>query len=255
MKGKAQPKPKCKGDMNWCGVGRLKCALGRKLRKAPALVWFLCVSKETIRTIQVILFFGGTISSIAKWELSVYIAKLADLLRSVWWFDAHLKIKRYATIKGCQNKFQQPISDVISRKVKAKEQNDVNEMICDLEDYNAKLSDFGLAKDGPMVDNSWTNFLAASDMFKPLTPRSDVYSFGVVLLELPTEKKKLLNIVDPRLEGNYPIKGFQKAAMLAYHCLNRNLKARPLMQEILDSSEPLQELEDVPNKKDCANCD
>jgi hypothetical protein len=32
-------------------------------------------------------------------------------------------------IKGCQNNFQQPISDVIFRKVKAKEQNDVNEMI------------------------------------------------------------------------------------------------------------------------------
>lgn len=98
-----------------------------------------------------------------------------------------------------------------------------------------------------------------------LTPRSDVYSFGVVLLELLTgrksldkslpareqnladwalpllkEKKKFLNIVDPRLEGDYPIKGIQKAAMLAYHCLNRNPKARPLMRDIVDSLEPLQ---------------
>ena len=113
-----------------------------------------------------------------------------------------------------------------------------------------------------------------------LTPRSDVYSFGVVLLELLTgrksldksrpgreqnltdwalpllkEKRKLLNIVDPRLEGDYPIKGFQKAAMLAYHCLNRNPKARPLMRDIVDSLEPLQEPEDVPNKKNCVHCD
>lgn len=98
-----------------------------------------------------------------------------------------------------------------------------------------------------------------------LTPRSDVYSFGVVLLELLTgrksldrsrpareqnltdwalpllkEKKKLVNIVDPRLEGEYPVKGFHKAAMLAYHCLNRNPKARPLMRDIVDSLEPLQ---------------
>lgn len=98
-----------------------------------------------------------------------------------------------------------------------------------------------------------------------LTPRSDVYSFGVVLLELLTgrksldktrstreqnlidwavpllkEKKKLLNIVDPRLGGDYPTKGFQKAAMLAYHCLNRNPKARPLMRDIVETLEPLQ---------------
>ncbi|CAA0833308.1 Probable receptor-like protein kinase [Striga hermonthica] len=104
-----------------------------------------------------------------------------------------------------------------------------------------------------------------------LTPRSDVYSFGVVLVELLTgrksldrtrpvreqnltdwavpllrEKKKMFNIVDPRLGGDYPSKGFQKAAMLAYHCLNRNPKARPLMRDIVDSLEPLQVPFDVP---------
>ncbi|XP_035838462.1 probable serine/threonine-protein kinase PBL16 isoform X1 [Helianthus annuus] len=140
-------------------------------------------------------------------------------------------------------------------------------------DYNAKLSDFGLAKDGPVGDKSHvsTRIMGTYGYAAPeyimtghLTPRSDVYSYGVVLLELLTgrksldksrppreqnladwalpllkEKKKLLDIADPRL-GDYPVKGFQKAAMLAYHCLNRNPKARPLMRDIVDSLEPLQ---------------
>lgn len=101
-----------------------------------------------------------------------------------------------------------------------------------------------------------------------------MYSFGVVLLELLTgrksldksrpareqnltdwalpllkEKKKLLNIIDPRLQGDYPIRGVHKAAMLAYHCLNRNPKARPLMRDIVDSLEPLQLSDEVPGQK------
>ncbi|XP_076900498.1 putative serine/threonine-protein kinase PBL16 isoform X1 [Bidens hawaiensis] len=140
-------------------------------------------------------------------------------------------------------------------------------------DYNAKLSDFGLAKDGPVGDKSHvsTRIMGTYGYAAPeyimtghLSPRSDVYSYGVVLLELLTgrksldksrpareqnladwalpllkEKKRLLDIADPRL-GDFPIKGFQKAAMLAYHCLNRNPKARPLMRDIVDSLEPLQ---------------
>ncbi|MCL7025914.1 hypothetical protein MKW94_015149 [Papaver nudicaule] len=141
-------------------------------------------------------------------------------------------------------------------------------------DYNPKLSDFGLAKDGPVGDKSHvsTRIMGTYGYAAPeyimtghLTPRSDVYSYGVVLLELLTgrksldksrpareqnltdwalpllsEKKKLVNIIDPRLGGDYPIKGIHKAAMLAYHCLNRNPKARPLMRDIVDSLEPLQ---------------
>ncbi|OAY29003.1 probable serine/threonine-protein kinase PBL16 [Manihot esculenta] len=155
-------------------------------------------------------------------------------------------------------------------------------ILLDLE-YNAKLSDFGLAKDGPMGDKTHvsTRIMGTYGYAAPeyimtghLTPRSDVYSFGVVLLELLTgrksldksrpareqnladwalpllkEKKKMLNIVDPRLEGDYPIKGLHKAAMLAYHCLNRNPKARPLMRDIVDSLEPLQVPEETWNGK------
>lgn len=149
-------------------------------------------------------------------------------------------------------------------------------------DYNAKLADFGLAKDGPVGDKSHvsTRIMGTYGYAAPeyimtghLTPRSDVYSFGVVLLELLTgrkcldksrpareqnltdwaipllkEKKKLLNIIDPRLQGDYPTKAVHKAAMLAYHCLNRNPKARPLMRDIVDSLEPLQVTVEEPSE-------
>ncbi|XP_042382353.1 probable serine/threonine-protein kinase PBL16 [Zingiber officinale] len=147
-------------------------------------------------------------------------------------------------------------------------------------DYNAKLSDFGLAKDGPVGDESHvsTRIMGTYGYAAPeylmtghLTAMSDVYSFGVVLLELLTgrksldmsrpvhqqtltdwaaplltQKKKVLEIVDRRLGGDYPEKAVQKTAMLIHHCLNRNPKARPLMRDIVDSLEPLQVAAELP---------
>lgn len=141
-------------------------------------------------------------------------------------------------------------------------------------DYTAKLSDFGLAKGGPEGDQTHvstrvmgTYGYAAPEyvMTGHLTSRSDVYSFGVVLLELLTgrrsmdktrpsreynlaewarpllnDKRKLLRILDPRMEGEYSVKGAQKAANLAYHCLSQNPKARPLMRDVVETLEPLQ---------------
>lgn len=98
-----------------------------------------------------------------------------------------------------------------------------------------------------------------------LTARSDVYSFGVVLLELLTgrksvdktrpgreqslvdwarpkltDKRKLLQIIDPRLEGQYSVRAAHKACSLAYYCLSQNPKARPLMSDVVETLEPLQ---------------
>ncbi|KAL2334861.1 hypothetical protein Fmac_016074 [Flemingia macrophylla] len=64
-------------------------------------------------------------------------------------------------------------------------------------DFNAKLSDFGLARDGPTGDNTHvsTRVIGTQGYAAPeyvatghLTPRSD-YRFGVVLLELLTGRR------------------------------------------------------------------
>lgn len=146
-------------------------------------------------------------------------------------------------------------------------------------DYNAKLSDFGLAKDGPEGDKTHvstrvmgTYGYAAPEyvMTGHLTSKSDVYSFGVVLLEMLTgrrsmdknrpngehnlvewarphlgERRRFYRLVDPRLEGNFSIKGAQKAAQLAHHCLSRDPKGRPLMSEVVDALKPLLNLKDM----------
>jgi serine/threonine protein kinase len=146
-------------------------------------------------------------------------------------------------------------------------------------EYNAKLSDFGLAKDGPEGDKTHvstrvmgTYGYAAPEyvMTGHLTSRSDVYSFGVVLLEMLTgrrsmdksrpsgehnlvewarpylgEKRRLYRLIDPRLDGNFSIKGAQKAAQLACHCLSRDPKARPLMSEVVEALRPLLNLKDM----------
>uniref|UniRef100_A0A2N9HDH0 non-specific serine/threonine protein kinase n=1 Tax=Fagus sylvatica TaxID=28930 RepID=A0A2N9HDH0_FAGSY len=147
-------------------------------------------------------------------------------------------------------------------------------------DYTPKLSDFGLAKDGPEGDDTHvstrvmgTQGYAAPEyiMTGHLTAMSDVYSFGVVLLELLTgrrsvdksrpnreqnlvewarpmlnEPRKLGRIMDPRLEGQYSEAGAQKAAALAYRCLSNRPKQRPTMSIVVNTLEPLKDFDDIP---------
>ncbi|XP_076885003.1 EPD1-interacting receptor-like cytoplasmic serine/threonine-protein kinase [Bidens hawaiensis] len=147
-------------------------------------------------------------------------------------------------------------------------------------DYTAKLSDFGLAKDGPEGDETHvstrvmgTHGYAAPEyvMTGHLTTMSDVYSFGVVLLELITgrrsmDKKRpsreqclvewarpllkdsnnLDRIIDPKLDGQYPILGAKRAAILASRCLSHHPKSRPTMNEVVKVLEHVLELDDFP---------
>lgn len=68
------------------------------------------------------------------------------------------------------------------------------------DDFNPKLSDFGLAKLGPVGDKTHvstrvmgTHGYCAPDYARSgrLTAKSDIYSFGVVLLELITGRKAI----------------------------------------------------------------
>lgn len=70
------------------------------------------------------------------------------------------------------------------------------------EDYHPKLSDFGLAKLGPVGDKTHvsTRVMGTYGYCAPeyamtgqLTLKSDVYSFGVVLLEIITGRKAIDN--------------------------------------------------------------
>ncbi|KAK4406172.1 Receptor-like cytoplasmic kinase [Sesamum angolense] len=141
--------------------------------------------------------------------------------------------------------------------------------------YNAKLSDFGLAKDGPMDGKSHvsTRVMGTYGYAAPeymatghLTARSDVYSFGVVLLEMLTgrrvldknrlhgeqnliewarpylaSKRRVLRVMDPRLEGQYSPSGALRAATLAIKCLALEPKHRPTMDDVVKALEQLQE--------------
>jgi serine/threonine protein kinase len=147
-----------------------------------------------------------------------------------------------------------------------------------LQDYKAKLSDFGLAKDGPEGDDTHvstrvmgTHGYAAPEyiMTGHLTAKSDVYSFGVVLLEILTGRRsvdktrpsreqnlvdygrpclkdplKLARIMDPAMEGQYSARAAQSAALVAYRCLSGSPKNRPDMSAVVEALEPLLSLKD-----------
>ncbi|WMV25649.1 hypothetical protein MTR67_019034 [Solanum verrucosum] len=119
------------------------------------------------------------------------------------------------------------------------------------EDYNPKLSDFGLAKLGPVDDKTHVSTIVMGTygycapeyaMMGQLTLKSDVYSFGVLLLEIITGRReidtsraaaageqnlvawtqplfkdhiKFSQMADPELQGQYPVRGLYQALAVA----------------------------------------
>ncbi|KAI3830060.1 hypothetical protein L1987_04193 [Smallanthus sonchifolius] len=141
--------------------------------------------------------------------------------------------------------------------------------------YNAKLSDFGLAKDGPIGDKSHvsTRVMGTYGYAAPeylatghLTSKSDVYSFGVVLLEMLSgqrvvdktrppgkyslvewarpylaHKRKIFQVLDSRLEGQYTPEAAHAVANVSLRCLSTEPRLRPSMTEVVKELERLQD--------------
>lgn len=135
-------------------------------------------------------------------------------------------------------------------------------------DFKPKLSDFGLAREGPSVGRTHvttavvgTYGYAAPDYIQTghLTTKSDIWSFGVVLYEIltgrrslekarPRAERKLLEwvkqfpvdgrrfymIMDPRLGKQFSLPAARLIARLADRCLSNNPKDRPTMNEVVE---------------------
>ncbi|KAJ4883915.1 Protein kinase superfamily protein [Raphanus sativus] len=149
--------------------------------------------------------------------------------------------------------------------------------------FDAKLSDFGLAKHGPIngFSHVTTRVMGTQGYAAPeyvatghLYVRSDVYGFGVVLLELLTglraldpnrpsaqqnlvewakpvltQKKKIRRMMDPRLEHKYPLLAVIKTAALILRCLEADPKNRPPMDDVLRELEIVRTIRDQPKEQ------
>ncbi|XWS39359.1 hypothetical protein CRYUN_Cryun18bG0046300 [Craigia yunnanensis] len=135
------------------------------------------------------------------------------------------------------------------------------------EGFHPKLSDFGLAKLGPVGDKSHvsTRVMGTYGYCAPeyamtgqLTVKSDVYSFGVVFLELITgrkaidstrphgeqnlvtwarplfnDRRKFSKLADPQLQGRYPMRGLYQALAVASMCIQEQAATRPLIGDVV----------------------
>lgn len=101
-----------------------------------------------------------------------------------------------------------------------------------------------------------------------------MYSFGVVLLELLsgrraidknqpvgehnlvdwarpylTNKRRLLRVMDPRLQGQYSLTRALKIALVALDCISIDSKVRPTMNDVVKTLEELHVQKETPKEQ------
>ncbi|GMY06080.1 probable receptor-like protein kinase At1g80640 isoform X1 [Fagus crenata] len=190
---------------------------------------------------------GPTQGSTLTWNLRMKIA--VDVARGLEYLHEHLH------------------PPVVHRDIKS------SNILLD-SNFNAKLSDFGLAvtsgTENKNIKLSGTLGYVAPEYLLDgkLTDKSDVYAFGVILLELLTGRKPLENvapaqcqsivtwampqltdrsklpkIVDPVIRNMMDLKHLYQVAAVAVLCVQPEPSYRPLITDVLHSLIPL-----VPNE-------
>ncbi|KAL6624521.1 hypothetical protein ACP70R_031842 [Stipagrostis hirtigluma subsp. patula] len=164
------------------------------------------------------------------------------------------------------------LHEAIEPKVVHRDIKSSNILIDD--EFNAKISDFGLAKMlGAGKSHIATRVMGTFGYVAPeyansglLNEKSDVYSFGVVLLEAITGRdpidydrppnevnlvdwlkmmvanRRSEEVVDPNLERRPATKELKRALLTALRCIDLNAEKRPRMDQVvrmLDSNEPI----------------
>ncbi|PIN00332.1 Serine/threonine protein kinase [Handroanthus impetiginosus] len=155
------------------------------------------------------------------------------------------------------------LHDAIEPKVVHRDIKSSNILVDD--DFNAKISDFGLAKLlGAGKSHIVTRVMGTFGYVAPeyassgfLNEKSDVYSFGVVLLEAvtgrdpvddsrPVHEKNLVDwlkmmvgarrseeVVDPNLETRPSTSSLKRALLTALRCVDPNAEQRPTMSQVV----------------------
>ncbi|XP_057523072.1 probable receptor-like protein kinase At2g42960 [Amaranthus tricolor] len=148
-------------------------------------------------------------------------------------------------------------------------------------DFNAKVSDFGLAK---LLDSGeshiTTRVMGTFGYVAPeyansglLNEKSDIYSFGVLLLEAITARdpvdysrpanevnlvewlkvmvgtRRAEEVVDPNLEVKPTTRALKRALLVALRCIDPDPEKRPKMSQVVR----MLEADDVPNREDRRN--